>query len=383
MKIEQNVIDRYARAAETVESALCCPVSYDPRYLEAIPQEILDRDYGCGDPSRHVRRGDTVLDLGSGGGKICFIASQIVGPEGKVIGVDFNPAMLSLAKQHQAAIAACIGWNNVTFLRGRIQDLQTDYDRLDRMLADAPVSSSGDYIRFVDELRAVASAEPMIADESVDVIVSNCVLNLVRPEDKRGLFSEMMRVLKPGGRVAISDIVSDEEVPAEILRDPDLWSGCIAGAFQEQTFLKAFAEAGFYGVTIDRRDENPWRTIRGIEFRAATVLAYKGKEGPCLERNQAVIYKGPWREVRDDDGHIFRRGVPTAVCDKTFRIMGRAPYGDDMIPVEPRAEVPPDEATVFDCRRSAERSPSETKGADYSENLEAAPNVCAPGKGCC
>ncbi|MGB8274324.1 MAG: methyltransferase, partial [Alphaproteobacteria bacterium] len=83
---EQEVLRRYAEAAEARESALCCPVSYDPKFLEIIPAEILERDYGCGDPSRYVREGESVLDLGSGGGKICYIASQIVGPAGRVVG---------------------------------------------------------------------------------------------------------------------------------------------------------------------------------------------------------------------------------------------------------------------------------------------------------
>ena len=110
---EKAVQKRYGRAARAQEEALCCPVSYDPRYLEVIPAEILERDYGCGDPSRFLRPGDTVLDLGSGAGKICFIAAQIVGPTGKVIGVDFNPEMLALARKHQPAIAARLGYDNV------------------------------------------------------------------------------------------------------------------------------------------------------------------------------------------------------------------------------------------------------------------------------
>src|SRR5882757_11002771 len=95
--IERHVYERYERAARAQEPALCCPVEYDARYLEVIPAEILERDYGCGDPSRHLSTGETVLDLGSGSGKICYIAAQAVGPGGRVIGVDFNDEMLALA----------------------------------------------------------------------------------------------------------------------------------------------------------------------------------------------------------------------------------------------------------------------------------------------
>ena len=383
MNIEQNVLQRYADAAVEREAALCCPVSYDPQYLKAIPQEVLDRDYGCGDPSAFVREGETVLDLGSGGGKICFIASQVVGPTGQVLGVDFNPAMLDLARQNQPRVAAAIGYDNVTFLRGRIQDLTTNVDLVDSDLGEIPIRSAEDYLAFVDRLRAASKAEPLVASNSVDVIVSNCVLNLVHSADKRALFDEMMRVLKPGGRVAISDIVSDEEVPEHLRADAELWSGCISGAFQERAFLEAFEKAGFYGICIEKRDDIPWRVVEGIEFRSVTVTAYKGKEGPCLERNQAVIYPGPWSEVRDDDGHVFRRGVPVAVCDKTFKILTREPYGAQTIAVPPRIDIPLEEAGTFECGQTSTRHPRVTKGLDYAVTTEERAPACDPEEGCC
>lgn len=383
MNIEQNVLQRYADAAVEREAALCCPVSYDPQYLKAIPQEVLDRDYGCGDPSAFVREGETVLDLGSGGGKICFIASQVVGPTGQVLGVDFNPAMLDLARQNQPRVAAAIGYDNVTFLRGRIQDLTTNVDLVDSDLGETPIRSAEDYLAFVDRLRAASEAEPLVASDSVDVIVSNCVLNLVHPADKRALFAEMIRVLKPGGRVAISDIVSDEEVPEHLRADAELWSGCISGAFQERAFLEAFEKAGFYGICIEKRDDIPWRVVEGIEFRSVTVTAYKGKEGPCLERNQAVIYPGPWSEVHDDDGHVFRRGVPVAVCDKTFKILTREPYGAQTIAVPPRIDIPLEEAGTFECGQTSTRHPRVTKGLDYAVTMEERAPACGPDEACC
>ncbi len=370
-ELETSVKDRYAKGAIKREEALCCPVSYDPKYLKVIPKEIIDKDYGCGDPSQYVNEGEVVLDLGSGGGKICYIASQKVGPKGKVIGVDFNPTMLRLARKHQKEMAKRIGWANVEFKRGRIQDLQTDFDLVDKKVSNKKVKNADDFLKLQGKIDQLKKETPLIPDNSVDVIVSNCVLNLVGNDERKQLFKEMFRVLKKGGRVAISDIVSDEFVPQELQDDDYLWSGCISGAFQEKAFVEAFEEVGFYGIEIEKRDEKPWQTVKGIEFRSVTLIAYKGKEGPCLERNQAVIYKGPWKQVLDDDGHILRRGAFTAVCDKTFNIYSRAPYNKDIIPVPPIKNISLSKATEFDCQRSVERHPKETKGQAYDATIEA------------
>ena len=353
-KTERIVKDRYSRGARGREAELCCPVDYDARYLEAIPHEVLERDYGCGDPSRYLNEGETVLDLGSGCGKICFIASQAVGPQGRVIGVDMTADMLDVARRNAPEVAERVGFANVEFRRGRIQDLALDLDRLDGILAAEPVRDAEALLAveaMADELRR---AEPMIASESVDVVVSNCVLNLVDNVEKRRLFGEIFRVLRRGGRAVISDIVSDEPVPEHLQRDPELWSGCISGAMTESGFLAAFERAGFYGVRILERQAEPWRTVEGIEFRSLTVEAFRGKEGPCLERNQAVVYKGPFKEVLDDDGHRLERGKRFAVCDKTFRIYGREPYRDHFELIEPsprfRSRRPVrSPATELDC----------------------------------
>ncbi|MBI4358008.1 MAG: methyltransferase domain-containing protein [Candidatus Omnitrophica bacterium] len=379
--MEQAVRERYARGAKTKEEALCCPTSYDPKYLKVIPKEILEKDYGCGDPSRYLKEGDVVLDLGSGAGKICYIASQIVGPKGKVIGVDFNPAMLQLAKKYQKEVGDRIGWHNVEFRYGKIQDLKTNLEAAEEILSEKPVQSMADYDRFEAKMNRLGQERPLIPDEAIDVIVSNCVLNLVRSDDKKQLFCEMHRVLKKGGRVAISDIVSDEVFPEELQNDPELWSGCISGAFQENDFFKAFEEAGFYGIKIEKFDERPWRIVKGIEFRSITVTAYKGKEGPCWERNQAVIYKGPWKQVIDDDGHVLKRGVRTAVCDKTYQIYSKAPYYNDFILVPPSKDVPLSKAKPFDCSRDSERHPEETKGKRFKRTTKVK-SVCMDG-GCC
>ncbi len=365
LDVERAVRERYSDAARSREGALCCPVDYDPRLLEVIPREILERDYGCGDPSVYVREGDTVLDLGSGAGKICFIAAQLAGPEGRVIGVDMNDDMLELARKAAPLVAKEVGYANVEFRRGKIQDLALDQERVNRHLAENPVHNVTDMSIFQDFCERLRCEEPLIPDDSVDIVVSNCVLNLVRSSEKAQLIREVFRVLKRGGRIAISDIVSDEPVPEELRNDRDLWSGCISGAFEEQEILSALEEAGFYGIEIDRWDEEPFATVDGIVFRSVTITAKKGKDGPCYEANQAVIYKGPWKQVEDDDGHVLRRGERSAVCEKTFAILSSDPYAAAIIPVEPIRAVDGEKA-LFDCARPHRRDPRETKGASYA-----------------
>src|SRR6266508_535183 len=197
---EAVVLQRYGNAAREVESCLCLPVNYDKSLLSVIPGEIIEKDYGCGDPSRYIHPGETVLDLGSGSGKACYIIAQIVGAQGKVINIDFNPPMLALARKYQESIGSKLGYHNIEFRRGKIQDLKTNLELVDQYLNENPVCSVADLARMEDFENRIRQGRPLIADESIDVIVSNCVLNLVRPEDKKQLFSEMYRVLKRGGR---------------------------------------------------------------------------------------------------------------------------------------------------------------------------------------
>lgn len=277
--VEGAVRRRYSAAAQALEPELCCPTSYDPTLLDVIPQEVIARDYGCGDPSRYLQTGETVLDLGSGSGKICFIASQVVGPSGRVIGVDVNDDMLRLARRSSVEVAARLGFGNVRFGKGRIQDLALNVEKVDAFLARQPVRSAADLDRLDAKTARLRLEEPLVGNDSVDVVVSNCVLNLVKPEDKGRLFGEIFRVLRRGGRAVISDIVSDEEVPGHLRRDAELWSGCISGALREDRFLQAFEDAGFYGVTLAARGEAPWRTVEGIEFRSVRSLPIKAKTG--------------------------------------------------------------------------------------------------------
>ena len=378
---ESEVRKRYAASAQAIEPTLCCPVAYDTEYLKVIPQEVIERDYGCGDPSKYLRSGETVLDLGSGTGKICFIAAQVVGASGKVIGVDMTDEMLEVARRNAPIVAERVGYANVEFRKGRIQDLALSIDLLDAELKRRPISDAASFLAADELAQELRVKHPLIASDSIDVVVSNCVLNLVEPGAKRQLFEEIFRVLKLGGRAVISDIVSDEEVPEHLQNDPELWSGCISGALTEEGFLAAFSQAGFYGVRILKRDEQPWQTVEGIEFRSVTVEAFKGKQGPCVERNQAVIYKGPFKEVLDDDNHRMERGRRYAVCDKTYNIYRKEPYLDSFEFIEPLTAIPIEEAKPFDCGRASLRHPKETKGQDYNVTTDAS-QCCDGGSSC-
>lgn len=379
---DEAVKERYSAAAQASEAALCCPVSYNPRYLKLIPDEIIEKDYGCGDPSPFVNPGETVLDLGSGGGKLCYIAAQIVGKNGSVIGVDCNDDMLALARKYQAEVAGKIGFENTDFRAGRIQDLKLNLELLTREWGNRPLETTADWLALRSLEDRLRREQPLVEDQSVDCVVSNCVLNLVNPEDRQQLFREIFRVLKVGGRVAISDIVADEDVPDAMQRDPKLWSGCVSGAWREDRFVEEFRKAGFQGIRIAKLESQPWQVVQGIEFRSMTVVATRVADGACLERNQAVIYRGPFASILDDDGHRYVRGERTAVCHRTFDTLMAEPYQGQFIAVQPHAEVPVDQATDFDCSTDQLRDPSVTKGGEIQLPLLGSNNDCGSGN-CC
>lgn len=383
--VEQAVRERYAAGAQQPQASLCCPTDgYDQRYLEILPQEIIEKDYGCGDPTRYVNPGETVVDLGSGAGKNCYILAQKVGATGKIIGVDMNDEMLSLSRKYIAPMSEKLGYENVAFVKGKIQDLALNLDLVQQWLEQHPIQSVDQIAALEAECDRLRQTQPLIATDSIDAVISNCVLNLVCPQDKKQLFQEIFRVLKRGGRAVISDIVCDEAPTEKILNDPELWSGCIAGAFRENEFLEMFEQAGFYGIEILARQTEPWQVIDGVEFRSLTVQAFKGKQGECWERDQAVIYRGPWKSVQDDDGHTLHRGERMAVCDKTFQIYTNpnGAYHSDIIPVPPRDSVPFEVAKPFDCSSDVFRDPRVTKGANYRETIDQSNDDCSSSS-CC
>ena len=240
---KEAIQQRYGAAAIEKESCLCTPVAFNPQYLNPIPKEVIEKDYGCGDPTKWVKKNDVVLDLGSGSGKNAFICAQIVEKDGRVIGIDQNSDMLNLSRKSIKPFSDQIGYKNIDFIEGSIEKL--------------------------DELNA--NKQPIIKTSSIDIILSNCVLNLVNPKSRQNLLKNIKRVLKHNGRIAISDIVSNKRVPIRLQNDPDLWSGCISGAWYEPDLLADFNKLGFKNLKFAERSKEPWKKIEDIEFRTITL----------------------------------------------------------------------------------------------------------------
>jgi ubiquinone/menaquinone biosynthesis C-methylase UbiE len=375
--VYENVQDRYSQGAQQRQEALCCPVDYDQSLLAALPQEVIDKDYGCGDPSRYVREGDHVLDLGSGGGKICYMAAQLVGAKGHVTGIDMTDDMLALARKYKPEMATALGGDRVTFLKGYIQDLAINVERTEEYLAAQPVKNAADLQTLLARQAEQRRSEPLIADSSVTLVISNCVLNLVAEADRKQMISEIFRVLAPGGRVAISDIVADEPVPKALKDDPELWSGCISGAFQEKDFLDAFVDAGFASVAYDKWDSAPWQVVDGIEFRSVTLIATKPNNEEDYDGGHAVLYKGPYAQIEDDLGVVYPRGERIAVSKRSYDALILDSDANDFIGFEPAEPI---NNGPFTLPAGVYRPVSATKGGNQRTGaaFEGTTN-----KGCC
>jgi arsenite methyltransferase len=218
--IHENVQSRYAAIAESRSSSCCGPAEasgdcctpnnlYNVELLDGLPVDVTGLSLGCGDPVTiaALNPGETVLDLGSGGGIDCFMAARQVGESGHVIGVDMTPAMLEKANANKAKM----GVTNVEFRKGNIEALPVE-------------------------------------DNTVDVIMSNCVINL--SPDKASVFAEAFRVLKPGGRIAVSDIVTEGEFSPELQADIDKWAECVTGAIEVDLYTGFMREAGFVDIQV-------------------------------------------------------------------------------------------------------------------------------------
>lgn len=253
MNVKDVVKEKYGQAALRVTSSggSCCAPSccggnandpitsnlYDEKQAGMVPEAALKASLGCGNPTAlaELKPGETVLDLGSGGGIDVLLSARRVGPTGKAYGLDMTDEMLALARENQRKA----GVANVEFLKGEIEHIP-------------------------------------LPDNSVDVIISNCVINLSADKDR--VLREAFRVLKPGGRFAVSDVVVRGVVPAEVRRNMELWVGCIAGALEEKEYLGKLEAAGFREASLeptrvyDATDAREFLTGAGVDVDAIAPL---------------------------------------------------------------------------------------------------------------
>jgi SAM-dependent methyltransferase len=330
------------KSSKDLKTSACCPPErMRPELVELlrdIHPEVRDRFYGCGAPLPPALRGATVLDLGSGCGRDCFLLSRLVGPDGRVIGVDMTPEQLDIAERHRDWHAARYGYasSNVRFIEGYIEDL----------------ASLG------------------IEDNSVDLVVSNCVLNL-SPE-KPQVFAEIFRVLKPGGELYFADVFADRRVPEHCKADPVLLGECLAGAMYREDFRRTLSNLGCPDARVIAdnpiliADPEIERKIGMVNFASVTLRAFKlPLEDRCEDYGQIATYLGTIPAAPHyfdlDDHHHFETGRPMAVCGNTadmltgtryaphFRVMGDKTTHFGLFPCVPANTTSSDRPAAACC----------------------------------
>lgn len=292
-----------------LKTTACCTTEALPRYqkdvLGQIDDEVLSRFYGCGSPIPVALEGRRVLDLGCGTGRDAYLASKLVGPEGFVLGLDMTDEQLDVARRHVEPQMRRFGFErpNVEFRQGYIEDLAT----------------AG------------------IDDDSVDLVISNCVINL--SPDKRRVFSEILRVLKPGGELYFSDVFADRRVPAEVSADPVIYGECLGGALYVEDFRRMLRDLGVPDIRVVRRNpieiEDPGiaRAVGNIRFESITYRVFKlaSLEDLCEDYGQVAIYRGSIPEAPHafelDDHHLFTTGKPMLVCGNSAAMVEETWYG--------------------------------------------------------
>ncbi|MEL6960667.1 MAG: methyltransferase domain-containing protein, partial [Pseudomonadota bacterium] len=205
----------------------------------------------------------------------------------------------------------------------------SDLEAVDSIVSGRTIDTLEDYAALQQRLKDKRKSDPMIADSSVDLVVSNCVINLVDTDSKNAVLEEIFRVLRPGGRIALSDNVSNVDVPEELKSDPELWVGCYSGVYQEQAFYKALQDVGFIGLNVEERKNVPEKTIGDVTFHSVTVTATKPVQSDATEGLQ-VMYKGPWSSVTDDSGTSLPRGEAVTLPADTAQQLRHATFANHL-----------------------------------------------------
>lgn len=307
--VKDSVARYYGQEVEKTDDLqfnACCVADYDAAHLEKLTDEVLDRRYGCGSPIPDALEGRLVVDLGSGAGADCYIASQLVGPEGHVVGVDMTDEQLEVARRNIEPHMERFGFAepNVEFRKGLIEELPLE-------------------------------------DGSADVVISNCVINL--SDDKEAVFAEIWRVLRDGGEFYISDIVADRRIPERLQGDELLWSECLTGAAYTEDLRRIMQRAGFSDVrTVKSAPTGD--VIEGIGFRSVILRGFKlDLEDRCEDYGQVAVYRGTIAGCEDafvlDDHHRFVAGQAVRVCQNTADMLSKSRLGEHFQVSEPLAHL--------------------------------------------
>ena len=306
-----SIKEYYGKVLQTnndLKTTACCTAESIPLHLrdilKLIHDEVMAKFYGCGSPIPFLDlEGKTVLDLGSGSGRDAYILSYLVGPKGKVIGVDMTDEQLEVARRHQEFHQKAFGHqtSNITFVKGYIEDLK----------------SAG------------------VLDNSVDLVISNCVINL--SPNKKKVFEENFRVLKPGGELYFSDVFSDRRIPKSVAEDKIILGECLGGALYTEDFRRMMSEVGcldFRSMTktkIDVMNKDISKQTGNINFYSITIRAFKlALEDRCEDYGQVAYYLGTIPECPHrfalDDHHLFETNKPMLVCSNTADMISATHY---------------------------------------------------------
>jgi arsenite methyltransferase len=278
------------------------------------------------------------------------------------------------------------GHNSTIALASDPTNLRIDPRGLDDLIARiAPVDFAG-YRALGRSIAERAAASPFIPNDALDLVVVDMLANRLTSSEYASVLAESFRALRRHGRLMAIVLAADEPVTAPRV---ELGAWAAVRLPLETDVVDELETAGFHGMTLHPLFNRPVQAIDGIELRAFVIEAHKGKQGVCLDQGHAVIYRGPWQEVRDDDGHQYTRGQRTAVCAKTHELLMRAPYCDQFISMPSYVDVPLDKAPVFDCNTPALRDPKVTKGLvplPRGSHIDTPEACCAPVSGrqqCC
>jgi len=307
MEVKHQEVQEYygkeLQSSEDLKTNACCPIQAPPKYIQEILRlvhdEVKDKYYGCGLTIPNDIHGLDILDLGSGSGRDCFIASKLVGEKGSVTGIDMTDEQLAVANKHINFHTEQFGFNypNVKFIKGNI-------DSIDTLGLEA---------------------------ESFDVIISNCVINLAM--NKQKVLTDAFRLLKPGGEMYFSDVYADRRVSEELQKDPVLWGECLSGALYWNDFLNYAKNAGFtdprviesHPISIENEDLE--KIVGDHKFYSVTYRLFKieGLEMDCEDYGQAVAYKGTIDGKPSsfdlDNHHNFPKGKVVSVCGNSYKML--------------------------------------------------------------